>query len=254
MAVVLKVILFFLIAYAFSWVGYILNYLSPGSGFSSMNPLGPILAAPLTLWLTEGGAAVKAWWARIWRFKAPIWVYFCAIFVTAAIIASSTAMTMALSGDRPLPEELAQFPNALIAFPIITIVFGPFGEEPGFRGHGQFSLEQVMSPLTASLWIGLGVVIWHAPLFIAGELPYQLGVCIVAVSVVYAWLFRAGGSVWPLILLHGMINTFNGNYVKEWMTPEDNNIELYFLTGFFILWAVLIVWRNGASLGRAREQ
>jgi hypothetical protein len=38
------------------------------------------------------------------------------------------------------------------------------------------------------------------------------------------------------------------------MTPEDNNIELYFLTGFFILWAVLIVWRNGASLGRAREQ
>ena len=96
------------------------------------------------------------------------------------------------------------------------LIAGPAPEELSFRGYGQHELQQEMSPLNAAIWIGIGVLIWHVPLFLFGEVPWPFIVTLVAVSVVYAWLYQLGGSVWPLVTLHFVVNYFGG----DWFGPD----------------------------------
>ena len=52
-----RIVLFFLVTYALSWFGHLGNWLLPGPYWPlPMNPLGPIIAAPLVLWFAEGSA------------------------------------------------------------------------------------------------------------------------------------------------------------------------------------------------------
>lgn len=249
MKTVSKIILYFIVACSITWVGNLVNYLYPGANWWSMFALGPILAAPLVIWMTDGGAAVKAWWKRIWRFNAPLYVYFCAIFVPLAIFVVSTGLAMAMTGDRPTAEAIAAWPDVLKFAPLMLVLGGPGGEEPGFRGYGQHELQKVMTPLTAACWIGLGVVVWHFPVFIEGNIPISIAACLIGVSVVYAWLYQAGGSVWPLVILHLMVNSVNSQYLANMLSEQGREIEVNIMTVFFIAWALLIAWRLGPNLG-----
>ena len=50
-----RIVIFFLVTYALSWFGWLGNWLAPSEYWPlPMNPLGPIVAAPLVIWLTEG--------------------------------------------------------------------------------------------------------------------------------------------------------------------------------------------------------
>jgi membrane protease YdiL (CAAX protease family) len=111
-----------------------------------------------------------------------------------------------------------------------------------------------MSPLAASLWIGLGVLVWHLPLLLAGEIPWPIAITLIAVSVVYAWLYRQGGSIWPLVLLHFVQNYFGSGYFGAVFAPGDGAVWIGFLTAFYLLWAALIVLRCGPSLGPERQE
>ena len=57
--------------------------------------------------------------------------------------------------------------------------------------------------------------IWHLPLFISGEDPWLIAVAVMAVSVVYAWLFVAGGSVWPVVIVHFTHNYLGAGFFQE---------------------------------------
>ena len=123
-------------------------------------------------------------------------------------------------------------------------------EELSFRGYGQHSLQQSLSPLVSALWIGLGVLIWHLPLLLRGDVPPQIAVALPAVSVVYAWFYARGGSLWPLVVLHWVQNYFGGNYFGLIFAPEYSHVWLSVLAGAYVIWAVLIAWREGPSLGQ----
>src|SRR5690606_30768328 len=178
-----------------------------------------LMAAPLAIWLTEGTVGLKAWGKRLITFRAPVWVYAVAFFGPLAIILGSVGLTAATgAGTQALPalgvlDFLLLIPIALIA--------GPGPEEVSFRGYAQHEMQKQMSPLTAALIIGLAVVIWHAPLLLIGEMAWPWAICIVAVSVVYAWLYNQGGSVWPVVTVHFVVNYFGGEYFGQIIaTPE----------------------------------
>jgi membrane protease YdiL (CAAX protease family) len=117
----------------------------------------------------------------------------------------------------------------------------------------QHELQQVISPLMAALVIGVGVVVWHAPLIIIGDLGWPMTICIVAVSVVYAWLYRMGGSVWPVVALHFSVNYFGPELFGSMVTGADGQfVYRLFFMAFYIVWAGLIVWKFGPSLGASR--
>jgi membrane protease YdiL (CAAX protease family) len=242
-----RVLLFFLVAYALTWFGWLGNWLVPGPYWPlPMNPFGPIIAAPLVIWATDGRDGLRRWWKRLIRFRAPPWIYVVALFVPIGIIFASLTLAL-LSGaeQQSLPErELGEF---LILIPILLLA-GPMEEEPAFRGYAQKELEAEMTPFAASLMVGIGVLVWHVPVFLTGSVPWPFVATIVAVSAVYAWLYQQGGSIWPLVLLHFSVNYFGGEFLGETVAPGGQVLYASYFAVFYIAWAAFIVWRYGPSL------
>ena len=73
------------------------------------------------------------------------------------------------------------------------------------------------------------------------------------VAVVYGWLYRLGGSVWPLVILHGQLNVVSA-LVTGPMMPDatDQAVYLAILGVSYLAWAALIVVFTGASLAGRR--
>ncbi|MDP4031748.1 MAG: type II CAAX endopeptidase family protein [Pseudorhodobacter sp.] len=247
--VVSRLLAYFLVCYALSWFGHLGNWLWP-SGYwpLPMNPLGPLLAAPIVLWAFDGGAGVRAWFWRMLRFRAPLWVYGAAFAIPLAIIIASVGLAILIGTPHgPLPTYS---PLEFVIYAPVVLLFGPLPEEPGFRGFGQYELQESTSALVAALVIGFGVLIWHLPLLLLGEIPLPIAAVLIAVSVVYAWLYVSGGSIWPLVLLHWVQNYFGGGFFGEMFTPEHGRVWTAFLAGLYTIWAVLLVWKFGTGLGR----
>lgn len=86
-------------------------------------------------------------------------------------------------------------------------ILSPPGEEPGWRGYALPRLQSAMSPVAASVLIGLVWSLWHLPmLFVPGAsiLNFLVGtVFIVALSVLATFFYNAsGGSVLTPIVFH----------------------------------------------------
>ena len=244
---------FFTLALAFTWGGILGNLLWPSEFWlQPMNPLGPLIAAPLALLMTEGRQGLAAWWRRVLNLRAPAWVYATAVLGPLAVIAGALALT-GLSGATIRPLDEISFLDALVVVPLI-LLSGPLPEELTFRGYAQHELQRVISPLSAALIVGVGVVVWHLPLIVSGELAWPWTISIVAVSVVYAWLYRSGGSVWPVVLVHFVVNYFGSGFLGAAVSePQTQMLYAEIYAGFYVLWAMLIVATCGVGLRRGRN-
>jgi CAAX protease family protein len=248
-AIYRRIGVFFILTYALTWFGNLGNLVWPSELWPSMNPLGPLMAAPLALWLTGGGLAVKNWLRRLGNFRAPIWVYAISLLGPLAIILASVGLASA-SGAATQGLPHVEWFEFIILVPIMLLM-GPAPEELSFRGLAQHDLQQASSPLFTALLIGVGVAIWHLPLVLAGDITAPWIVCIVAVSVVYAWIYNQGGSIWPVVMVHFTVNYFGGNYFGEIIaTPEGQLVYAGIHAGFYVLWAAAIFWIAGPELRR----
>lgn len=247
-----RLLVFFVLACAFTWFGHLGNWLWPSPWWPlPMNPLGPIVAAPLAIWLTAGRAGVSDWLRRIRRFRAPLWVWGVAIAWPLAVILASLGLAV-LSGAATQPLPMREPLEFLILVPVMLLM-GPGPEEPAFRGYGQVELETTMSPLAAAVWIGVGVVVWHLPVLLTGDVAWPFVVTLVAVSVIYAWLLKAGGSVWPLVALHFVVNYAGGEFLGAMLADAaGQTVYALYYAVFYVAAAGLIVWRFGPSLAGRR--
>jgi membrane protease YdiL (CAAX protease family) len=119
----------------------------------------------------------------------------------------------------PAPYQPEGWLGYLISVPLIfgfvTVYGGALKEEPGWRGLAQRQLQAQVSPLVAALIIGVAWALWHTPLqftyYGGGLAAVGLRVVVNTLSaIVYAWLYnRTGGSLLPVILLHGANNTMS---------------------------------------------
>ncbi len=94
---------------------------------------------------------------------------------------------------------------------ILSLVAGPIGEEPGWRGFALPILQSRYGPAKASLLLGLIWSSWHLPLFLIQgwtTSPFWIyAIIITALSVIITFGYNlSGGSVIAAILVH---NTFN---------------------------------------------
>jgi membrane protease YdiL (CAAX protease family) len=248
---VYRVSLFFVLACALTWAGWLAGFIWPSEQWPTMNPLGPLVAAPITIALTEGRVGLAAWLRRIARFRAPLWVYGAATLVPLAIIAVAmgvTAASGAVMHAIPVPSPL----DVLIVIPILALM-GPMPEEVTFRGHALPALQAILTPLAASLLIGIGVVVWHLPLIIEGSLAWPWIITIVLVSIVYTWLYNAGQSVWPLVTLHLVVNLFGSEFLGAIVAePQTQLVYALVYAALYFVWAAAVLWRCGPALGVSR--
>lgn len=218
---------FILLAYAWSWLCWIpiLPRISANPFESEPTVLmrfllggyGPSIAAFAITGLHSGKPAVRHLLHRLLQWRVERRVYAVALLWSPLVVALSVAIHIALKGTL----GFVYYP-ALLWVPVMFVavsIFGPLGEELGWRG---FALPHLLTKLNvggASLVTGCIWTFWHAPLFWAATgtsisgAPLTLGavglylVSVTASAFVFTWVhLRSQGSVLLAVLAHISLN------------------------------------------------
>ena len=158
----------------------------------------------------------------------------------------------------PLMVLGIQLMNVMLIAPVINS-FATLGEEFGWRAY---LLPKLMplGPAKAMLISGVIWGAWHWPLTLQGHnygLEYWgapwLGMLVMLVftfslGTLFSWLSIRGGSVWPAVIGHAMLNGVGGIGVL-WMTGSPNLLFGPIVAGLvaglpFTLLAVYLIWRR----------
>ncbi len=220
-----NLLLFFLIAFGFTWLFWIPEALAMrgllGSSIivdfllSSHNPAawGPFVSAILLTWWNESGRGVIRLLKRSvdYRFKKVWWIPLILIF---PIICGASLLLAILAGDT-VPELFwLSDPFSIIFYFFMVLLFqGPLQEEFGWRGYALDRLQARFNALNSSIILGVIWGLWHIPYFWIGEeaiytytiLPFILST--ILITILITWLYNnTGGSLLVALILHTMFN------------------------------------------------
>jgi CAAX protease family protein len=201
---------FFVLAYVLTWWVYPLLFLSPLIGLLGL--FGPALAAIIVTGVTEGRAGVGVLLRRLvhWRVPLPWWAVALGLPAVLSLVA---ALLYAVGG----PSGLTLGRLTVLDLVLVVLVAG---EELGWRGYALPRLLERLSPLVASVVLGLLWGLWHLPtFFIPGTPQYGLSIpayllLTISYSILLTWVWGpTGGSVLVATLAHGMINVSQGFFL-----------------------------------------
>jgi membrane protease YdiL (CAAX protease family) len=238
--------LFFFLAFLLAWWPWPFTLVNPDS--VAMIPWSPIIAAFITLGLTRGWVGVKALLKDMTRWRVGIKWYAFALLLPLGVTVAAIYLNVLLGAPAPTAAHFADWYLIFPTFLSTTLVKGAFTEEPGWRGYALPRLLQKYSPLASSLILGVIWFSWHLPLLLTNDsggqrvpLPYFLS--ILAMSIVYTWLYRGTkGSVLLVILMHGAFNTFLAFFAPIQFGEAYTRLWWLF-TGLWIIVALLVVYR-----------
>ena len=240
-------ITFFLLAFAFSWWGWILFAidLSP----TPIASFGPFLAALVVLAITRGKTGVVGLLRRMVRWRVGLRWYAVALLLPVGVTLVAAASNVFLLGARaPSSAELGGWSNLLTLFPILLLIPGMGGawEEPGWRGYALPSLQAGRSALFASLILGVMWAFWHLPLMMTGQISWWDVVNIMGSTIVLTWVFNStGGSVLIVMLFHAMNNTISGHFFSRMFSGADSVSQSLLLAVVWCAVALVVVIVTG---------
>lgn len=221
--------------------------------------LGPSLAGLCAAWLCGGRAALRALAsrARHWRVEA----YWYAFALLGPILLWSVAFSYVAAVQPHSPAEPGGFWSFFPVFALQLALGGGLGQELGWRGFLQSTLEQRWSVVTASLAIGVIWAVWSAPPFLlsgdgrtgVGSLALASAMC-VAYSLIFARiLHETRGSVLVVALAHA--SAIAGETTWRAAVPalrDDSSVVLVY--GAYLLGLALaaLFVRIGSDAGTGR--
>ena len=233
---------FFVLAYAFSWwpwIFYVFDLLpQPIAGF------GPFVAAVVVLGMTDGKAGVISLLRRMVRWRVRLGWYAIAFGLPVAIAVAAAGLTVLGGAQAPASSELRGWTGLFSTFLLLLVVPGIGGawEEPGWRGYALPRLQVGRSALFASLMLWIGLVVWHLPLFIVGEIHWSDVVFILGFVIVFNWVFNnANGSVLILMLMHAMNNTISGSFFGPMFSGVDSVRQAWLYAALWCAVAIVVV-------------
>jgi membrane protease YdiL (CAAX protease family) len=214
---------FFVLAAILSWWPGLL-YLAgwsplPIAGF------GPFLAAVVVLGASGGRSAVAGLLRSMVHWRVPVRSYLTAIGLPLLVSGVAIMANLALGAARPQGSDWALWSGIPVMMVAVLLVPGLGGawEEPGFRGFALGRLERRFGAAAGPLVLGVLWVIWHGPLFLAGQILWTDVLTIVAASVVTASVFHsARDSVLIAMLLHATNNAVGGGFASQLFDGADS--------------------------------
>jgi membrane protease YdiL (CAAX protease family) len=205
----------------------------------------PCLAAAVLVYREDGSRAVATLLKRSFDFQrisAKVWLI-------PVLLLMPATMLVAYAGMRIFKIPVPPGEISLLSIgPLFLLFFvGALGEELGWSGYVLEPLQNRWGALRASLILGSVLAVWHmAPLQQAGRPAAWIAwwaLATVALRVLHTWLFNnTGKSVFGAALFHASFNT-------SWqMFPDRGSHYDPKITGLhFVVIAVLVIWRWGAS-------
>lgn len=254
-----EVTAFFVLTLAVSWALWVPIALDavalPVLPLIVLGGFGPAVAAAATTWLA--GDSLRAWVRPIldWRVH-PQW-YALALGIPVLAVALQSGVYAAL-GNAVAPSVVPERLPGYVVGLAFVLVLGGGQEEPGWRGFALPRLQARYGPLLASLAIGAVWALWHLPLFVVpASSQYGLPivaytVAVLALSVVFTWLYNASGaSVLLVMLLHAGVNASTTLYpiTAEALGGGMPDVLAWAMAGVYWAIALALLAVSGGDLG-----
>lgn len=217
--------LFFVLAFAISWIIWFSTALLPGSTtrepFILLGGFGPFLAAVAVIFKTEGRKSVKHWFRQVFRFRISwAWYLVGALVFPFAMAFLHHGLYIAMGGRSGF--SLDQQWGLYFAYLFPTALLGGGNEEPGWRGFATPRLLTLYHPVSANVLVGLLWMAWHLPLYLISgwsgtDQPILwFALYAIGLSIVMTWLyFKSSQSIFPVMLLHAGTNAVFGFFPRE---------------------------------------
>ena len=220
---------------------------------------GPLLAALITTWFTEGSTGVRELGARMvqWRVRPIWWIVALSPLLLYGISAVVLRILRGSWTDIGLLGRVNFLPDLGLGALLLWMLTYGIGEETGWRGFALPHLQRSASALSASLVLAGFWIVWHLPAFLYLPTYMKLGFVvlpgfalgIVAGAVVFTWLYNStGGSILIVALGHAALNFVTGSPVGE------QTIAAVISTAVTVWAVVVILVFKPNSLSRAEKQ
>ena len=243
-------VLFFALAYLFTWIFWIPAIFIQGNTGTLLMMLGLIAPAVVsTLFVVFSGsdALKKDLRQKIAGFYKVKWTnVLLAIAVFAAIIACSILLSLAFG--QPLSQfsltEDFSFTGVGIGSALLTILVASIIEEVGWKGYCEDSIGNYMNWFWESMLFGALWSFWHFPLiFIQGT--YQAGLMVnplyvinffvsgIPLGFIITWVYLASDrSILACMIFHLFVNFMQE---KIALTPETKCVETHVVTAATVI-------------------
>jgi len=215
---------------------------------------GPMVAALLLTWITDGRAGLRELFGRIlkWRVRPIWWVMAASPLIAFGCLAVGQRLLQGQWMEFALLGRVQFLPDlGLGALFLWVFTFG-FGEEIGWRGYALPRLQKGRSALSATLILSLFLALWHVPAFFyLYDRSILIGwlIGMVAGAIVFTWFYNSSrGSILVVALWHGAFNFITGSQVGE-------GVIAAVLSTAVMVWAVVLIFLyKPANLSGAKRQ
>ncbi|MCG8385625.1 MAG: CPBP family intramembrane metalloprotease [Cytophagales bacterium] len=251
---------FIALAYGYSWAiwlipislygtdqidGRVMPYILAGS-------FGPALSALFVTYKKEGIGGLKRLLSKfvVARFS---WVYYLASLFILPLVALLVTLLLRLDAINPAEQGLVYLTIAIGPLNGLFTIFGgigPLGEELGWRGYLQPSLNKWNNDLLSSVVIGPIWAAWHFPIFFFPEFRngiglvemcifYPMSMIFISYSMTKIWKWTRG-SVFMAMWFHGIVNVLAALILRAFDFNDWPNLLTYnVITGIFLITALV---------------
>jgi membrane protease YdiL (CAAX protease family) len=202
---------------------------------------GPFLAAIVITAFRSGRSGVRALLRQFGRWRVPPMWY--AIALLGPALLGLIALSIDALTGRATPARWFLVPRAA-RFAGWTV--GPWGEELGWRGYAQPTLQQRFGAAGAAVFVGTVWSLWHYwPVFTPAASLKQLiaapfGIWLlyeIANSVVMAWLYNSTGSSLPIAWAAHVGLSLGQNLVNSHPIPFGSFVIVFDLAAIAVVLA-----------------
>lgn len=152
------------------------------------------------------GVSLRALWLvapRRWSyvFTALFGAYACVILYGAAVLLAERVTGIDLSGIRQgnqIPDDLPRTPLIWMTLGLAVVVLAPLSEELFFRGLVYRGIADRFGSGVGMVTSGVAFALVHFNVSVV--VPFTL------IGIVFAWVYRASGSLWTTIAAHAIFN------------------------------------------------
>ena len=226
-----NLILFFLITFSWSWLFWLLPFLSPTGILTNnvaLNVLlavlfyigvfGPFVGAFSLTYLNEKMGGVKKLWKKFWNIKIEVkWLLIIILLFPILYIVPFFIVVISgiyIPSDNYFSQPWFFIISLLLNFAIIFFIGGPFGEEFGWRGYVLPRFQARWNAFVSSIVLGVIWGFWHLPLFfIPGTAQYGgsfllFVLWVIIIAILYTWVFNnTEGNILGVMIFHAIGNT-----------------------------------------------